>query len=577
VSEGALVDPVIRAAAREQDARLREQGVEIWIGTEPTFTRADSQAPWWLGEALGGDKLEYARRLLCELAPRLAPDAELLRVVGRRYPGESAPRFALAALWSRDHLVDGDAFTPLAPRAKAGLWPGGVLEPLPSEPPRVAPHQAYLTITPDPGVVEVNMAPAPDLDCFARWSGATYAAAEATGLSTLRFRYNGELTDSGGGGQLTFGGPTPERSPFFTHPQALPRLLVYLNRHPALSYWFSSECCGSASQGPRPDEGARERFEELCVTVERLRRRGSTVTRQELGGALSRLLVDASGNAHRAELNVEKLWTPGTERGCLGLVELRALRMEPTATRAVAVALLLRAVVARCALADVEGELGDWGGALHDRYALPSVLALDLRAIFDDLSAHGLGLGAAAEALLGELPEPWCVAGDGPRLTVRRAKEFWPLVGDVASQESRGSRVVDSSTERVELRVEAEDERFGAITAHGEPVPLQRVAPGVAVCGLRRRTFVPSPGLHPGLEPLDPLVVEWQHASGSHEIALHGWRPGGGAYAGLPKDASEARQRRDERAVARAGEPRAIPDAPVASSRFTVDLRLRAP
>src|SRR5262249_5924809 len=136
----------------------------------------------------------------------------------------------------------------------------------------------WLTVTPDPGVVEVNLAPCPDLVSFLAQTRAVYAAAREAGLSATRYRYNGDVVDSGGGGQITLGGPSPEASPFFRHPDVLPGLVRYLNNHPSLSYWFASECTGSASQAPRPDEGVRERFDELAVTLDwcdRLAARGA--------------------------------------------------------------------------------------------------------------------------------------------------------------------------------------------------------------------------------------------------------------------------------------------------------------
>ena len=235
-------------------------------------------------------------------------------------------------------------------------------------------------MTPDPGVIEVNGAPAPDLETFYREALATYAAAEAGGLSPVRYRFNGQVSDSGGGGQITLGGPSPEASPFFRHPGLLPRLVRYLCNHPALSYAFAGDCVGSASQGPRPDEGARERFEELQVAVDRLEARGAHVTPGELWESLAPLLVDASGNSHRAELNVEKLWNPFLPgRGKLGVVELRALRMAPTAAHLAAVAALFRALAARLQAAPYDEPLADWGAALHDQLALPSRLEADLQ------------------------------------------------------------------------------------------------------------------------------------------------------------------------------------------------------
>jgi uncharacterized protein (DUF2126 family) len=558
------VDAALVEEARAQDAALSRRGVEIWVGAEPTFTDRRSQDPWWLGQPEGGDKEERARALLLALAPRLAGPVRLLRAEGRTYPGETAPRFCFGALFSRRGPPSG------APADGAGLGRPA------AAPPALGDGEAWLTATPDPGVVEVNMAPAHDLAAFATWCEAVYAAAGDAGLAPVRYRYNGDVTDSGGGGQVTLGGPSPERSPFFLRPQLLPRLVRYANRHPALSYLFAPECVGSASQGPRADEGVRERFEELPVALDRLAARGERATPEELWGALAPLLVDGAGNSHRAELNVEKLWNPWLPgRGRLGVVELRALRMPPSPERLVAIAALFRAIAARLALADFDEPLVDWGASLHELFGLPWFLAQDLEAVLDDLDAHGLAPGPLLRAELARPREPITVLAEGgATLEVSPALAFWPLVGDVASQERSGARIVDSSSARLQLLVTAPaGTASGTLTAQGWRVPLQPV-PGHAGRHLGSvvfRTFTPAPGLHPGLPPTDPLVLSWRRGEGGATVALHGWRPAGGAYDGLPPDEAEARCRRRERAVLsgpQRGEVRAARDA-----GFTVDLR----
>ncbi|HEU5055946.1 MAG TPA: transglutaminase family protein, partial [Kofleriaceae bacterium] len=452
---------------------------------------------------------------------------------GRQFPDEPAPRFCWAA-----------------------RWPGTAVP---------------LTVTPDPGVVEVNMAPAPDLATYARWAALVHQAAGEAGLSAVRYRYNGDAVDSGGGGQLTFGGPSPAASPFFRRPWLLPGLLRYLNHHPSLSYSFASECVGSSSQGPRPDEGVRERFEELEVALAAAERPDTGPDR--LWSALAPLLVDAAGNSHRAEVNVEKLWNPFLPgRGMLGLVELRALRMEPSAARMVAVAALFRALLARLAAAPYREPLVDWGSALHDRFALPHVLGDDLAGVLADLEQHGVGLGPEMSALLREGPEPVAeVELGGARLLVRRALEFWALVGDVASQERRGARLVDASNSRHEILVTGEVP--GRIGAGGVEVALHPAGPGLHLAAVRHRAYVPHPGLHPSLPAQDPLVVTWQRGGEAVAISLHGWIPGGGSYPGLPADGDQARRRRRERVVvARIGEPPALRPSPPAGA-LTVDLR----
>ncbi|HEY1555652.1 MAG TPA: transglutaminase family protein [Kofleriaceae bacterium] len=505
---------MIDAELRAHEQQLARRGVEVWVGAEPTFTRAESLAPAWLHTAQGDDKLEYAQALARALAARLHATVE--RVPGRQFPDEPEPRFAIAVRW-----------TDARPR--------------------------YATITPDPGVVEVNAAPCADTLELADQLHAIYDAAHAAGLSPVRRRFHGELADSGGGGQLTLGGAMPETSPFLRYPHVLPALVRYLNNHPALSYWFANECVGSASQGPRPDEGARERWDELGVALawaEQLADRGE-LSPDRLQATLAPLLVDASGNSHRAELNLEKLWNAhlpahGPRHGKMGVVELRAIRMPERPSMLCALAALARAIVARLVVAHYREPLVDWHDELHDRFALPAALARDLRLVLGDLDDHGLGLPAA---LRGEL-ESWrpggitCQLGDAT-LALRPALEFWPLVGDTASQERAGARWVDASTERWELAIDGAGPERVAIA--GRWAPLRSLGDTTRALGVRRRRFAPSPGLHPGLPPLDPLVIEWAWAGRAQRIELHAWRPSGGAYDALPADDADALARRTER------------------------------
>jgi uncharacterized protein (DUF2126 family) len=261
--------------------------------------------------------------------------------------------------------------------------------------------------------------------------------------------------------------------------------------------------------------------------------------------------VDPSGNSHRAELNVEKLWNPGFSRGRLGLVELRALRMPPRPARLTAVAALFRAVAARLAAAPYDEPLVDWGSQLHERFGLPWYQRRDLEEVLAELDAHGLGLGSALRAEVLSGPEPIAaVTLDGAALEIAPALAFWPLVGDVASQEWSGARLVDASSARVQLLVTSRDGSGpGTLTAQGWRVPLRALPGGAHVGSVLYRRFVPQPGLHPGLPAQDPLILRWERGGQCVQVALHGWAPGGAAYSGLPTDADEALRRRRERVV----------------------------
>jgi len=407
-----------------------------------------------------------------------------------------------------------------------------------------------------------------------------WTAAGAAGLSATRFRFNGDQADSGGGGQLTLGGSRPDSSPFVRYPHVLPALIRYLNNHPSLSYWFASECVGSASQGPRPDEGTREHWDELAVALgwlEHLADRGE-LPPEQLQAALGPLLVDSAGNSHRAELNVEKLWNPhisvhGPRHGRMGVVELRAIRMPERPGMLAALAALFRSIVARLVVNHYRAPLVDWHDELHDRFALPLALHRDLRIVLGDLDEHGLGIPAELRRELEAWRPPGitCRLGDAT-LGLRPALEFWPLVGDVASQERATARWVDASTQRWELSLEGPGPDRIAIA--GKWAHLRSVGDGARAIGVRRRIYQPSPGLHPGLPVTDPLVIEWTWAGRAQRIELWAWRPGGGPYDGLPHDDTDALTRRQERiqVTTRDGDVTA-PSFWREARPFTIDLR----
>jgi uncharacterized protein (DUF2126 family) len=441
-------------------------------------------------------------------------------------------------------------------------------------PPPVDASVLWSTVTPDPAVVEVNAAPCASVAEFLRANRRCYAAAAALGLSPYRLYYNGTVADSGGGGQITFGGPSPARSPFFVSPHLLPRLVRYVARHPAFSYLFAHDYVGPCGQSVRPDELGAAVLGELRLALALLERVPEP-TPATLWQALAPFLTDATGNSHRADLNIEKLWNPAQPgRGTLGLVELRAFRMQHTPERAAALGALVRAVLARLmtggealdhlSLVDREVEL-------HDRFALPFYLEADLREVLEDLRGAGLGLAPVLARELGR--DDWrhlatFELGDCT-LEIRRALEFWLLIGD-ASQQQGTSRLVDASTSRIEIalrpsRPDADGARLAAwrVQANGVELPLRNESEPrgpVRVFGVRYRSFVPRQGLHPTLGIQAPLRLvlgkdsDPRAASAlrtTHEITLLEWAPDGRDYAGLPADLTEASARRAARCVLR--------------------------
>lgn len=663
-------------AVSRHDAELSRHGIEIWAGSEPTFTDRHSTDPEWTNQALGLDKEQRAQRLLRELH-RVFPGGVVLRTVGRQYAGEERPRWNLGlyryrdgrVLWSaaRDPLlVEADvagrpdlnrfceALLQTLAAIGAHVWQmpeqsaseqrlvmrWGVSEPpdwsdprlrrcsvhaeeipkaglrdeltveglwlfvvsvehadgrawtrveLPAFgdvptfvsvlraiadasgqagltclvlcgfPPPVDHTVEWATVTPDPAVIEINMAPDGRASDFLARSRAVYRAAESVGLSPFRLYFNGAVADSGGGGQITLGGPSPGNSPFFIEPRLLPRLIRYCNRHPSLSYLFSHDSIGSSGQSVRPDERGRDAFRELSLALELLDRNGSP-TPEILWRSLAPFLTDPSGNSHRAELNIEKLWNPFVPgRGQLGLVEFRAFRMQHTPEKATALVCLLRAVTAMLMKSAFDTALTDWGIVLHERYALPFYLERDLRNVLADLEDSGWGLPAPIrdELLRDEFRDLADCDIAGCIFRLRRGLEFWPLVGDTSSQEQGSSRLVDASTQRLELTVTVKPGQMDHLGGYrvwveGIELPLRDEGEGsarVKVFGLRYRSFIPWQGLHPTLSVSTPLRLLIRSAEGDdwHQGVWHEWRPIGGPYPGLPGDLADARHRRRER------------------------------
>jgi uncharacterized protein (DUF2126 family) len=352
---------------------------------------------------------------------------------------------------------------------------------------------------------------------------------------------------------------------------------------------FATDYVGSNSQSPRADEGTRDAFHELAIALEQLEQQVD-MTPEFLWTSLAPFLADPSGNSHRSELNIEKLWNPFLPlRGCLGLLEFRAFRMPFTPRRSVSIAMLLRAITAMLAEQDVVTQLHDWGDVLHDRFALPLFLQQDIKTVFNDLALYGFDLDPCIQTELLMKPDrsAWSTTFAGCQLSVEQAVEFWPLVGDVASQENGGSRLVDSSTLRLQISLHKQHPDSLRLTdwqlqTGGFTVPLRTVKNDyeeVRLIGLRYRDFVPWRGLHPSIKPVGPLTFYLVHPAQEKalEVSLHSWRADGFPYEGLPPNPDKAAQRRAERFVVkvipRKAVPAAVPAPDSAVKGFTFDLR----
>lgn len=453
-------------------------------------------------------------------------------------------------------------------------------------PPVADERLCWTTVTPDPGVIEINQAPAASALELLEANRALFASATNADLAPYRLHYNGELDDSGGGGQLSIGGPSPEESPFVAEPHLLPRLVRYLNHHPALSYWFAPVYVGAFSQAPRPDEGICDLFRELEVTLERIATQPAPDP-EFLWRSLNPFLRDVSGNAHRSELNIEKFWSPAPRPdGIAGVVEFRAFRMARTPESLAALAALVRSVIAMLMAQPFDQPLVYWADQLHDRFSLPFCIEQDLDSVLGDLEDTGFGLAPAITDLLRydsgrEITSMRC--GEHC-LRLVSALEFWPQVGDTVNQPS-DSRIVDASTGRLEIRIQGsgvehlEDWEL-AVNGYSVPMRLERGEDGpVRLVGIRYRRFSNAHALHPDVEPALPIRFQLYNRNSGRlmEASYFEWRPDGGAYEGLPADLGEAERRRNERFVCRHRHTTSPPPTrnptPYALTEYCFDLR----
>ena len=183
-------------------------------------------------------------------------------------------------------------------------------------PPR-DPRIRVLNVTPDPGVIEVNVHPAVVVG-RARWRRreTLYEEARQSRLATEKFMLDGRHTGTGGGNHVTLGGATPADSPLLRRPDLLQSLVTYWQNHPALSYLFSGMFIGPTSQAPRVDEARDDRLYELAIAFQQMRaatQAGKETMQPWLVDRLLRhLLTDLTGNTHRAEFSIDKLYSPDT-------------------------------------------------------------------------------------------------------------------------------------------------------------------------------------------------------------------------------------------------------------------------
>jgi uncharacterized protein (DUF2126 family) len=444
-----------------------------------------------------------------------------------------------------------------------------------------------LSVAPDPGVLEVNLPPTASFAEHAALVDTVFDAALRTGLSAEKYLLDGRQAGSGGGNHITVGGPTSLSSPFVRDPRLLASLITFLQHHPSLSYLFSGLFVGPTSQAPRLDEARHDALYEMEIALARAfdgdpKARAGEPPPPWLSDQLFRhLLVDVTGNTHRAEICIDKLFDWRTPHGRQGLVELRAFEMPPHPRMMVAQTELVRALIAGFAQEPYRAPLVRWGQELHDRFLLPTWMWRDFEDVLAFLEGRGLPHPAEAYRAFLELRCP--VAGQlqaGPvLLEVRNALEPWNVLGEEPSGGGT-SRYVDSSVERIEVRCEGLVQGRHQVLVNGHLLPLRPTGrAGEAAAGVRFRAWAPPHSLHAHLGIHHPIRLDVVDAWARRSLgacAYHVWHPGGRAYDAQPLTRFESASRRAQRFTAEGALPWPVAAAPATQhpdAPWTLDLR----